>query len=213
MYEILYQYLIRHRKMPLAGIGTLQLERKAAQLNFAEKQAEPPSYSVQLLSADETPELDFYSWLGGVLQVSDREAIIRYNDFSFALKKELREGSTIDWKGVGRFSQGLAGDIRFVADAANSPEAIVPAEKVIRDKSSHTVRVGEDERSSEEMEKLLSGETATRDYWWAWALVAGLLAVSFAGWHFSENGIGGGATANPAKLVPAESTVTYRLLP
>jgi hypothetical protein len=49
------------------------------------------------------------------------------------------------------------------------------------------------------MEEMLSQPDEKRSYWWAGALVLGLLSVLFLGWYFSEYGVDTGATANPEK--------------
>lgn len=93
-------------------------------------------------------------------------------------------------------------------------EAAIPAAKVIREKAAHSVRVGEDQRSSSEMEVLLAQTAEKKVYWWAWALAIGLVAVIFIGWYFSENGVDTTSTANTKPLVPEDTaSPSYRLLP
>lgn len=213
MYESLYQYLIQHRQLALPGIGTFRVERKPASVNFPEKRIEAPSFAFRLQPEGKQPARSFFTWLGAALQVSERDAVIRYNDFAFDLKKEISEGATVEWKGLGKLSKGLAGDIKFAPAEEISMEGAVPAEKVVRENAAHKLRVGEDERTSEEMTAFFNQAGEGKNYWWAGALVAGVLSVIFIGWYFSENGVGMAATANTKKLVPAEAGVTYRLLP
>ncbi|MBI3138706.1 MAG: hypothetical protein HYZ15_08990 [Sphingobacteriales bacterium] len=213
MYESLYQYLIQHKQLPVTGIGTFWVDRKPATVNFPEKRMEAPSFAIRLQPAGNLPGKSFFSWLGAALRVSERDAVIRYNDFAFDLKKDISQGTTVEWKGVGTLSKGLAGDIKFVPVEEKSIEAAVPAEKIVRDKAAHKVRVGEEERTSEEMTAYFNQTGDRKNYWWTGALVAGVLSVIFIGWYFSENGVGMAATANTKKLVPAEAGLTYRLLP
>jgi hypothetical protein len=84
---------------------------------------------------------------------------------------------------------------------------------VLREKAEHTVRVGEDEKTSVQMEEMLAHTEERRSYWWALPLVLGLLAVVFIGWYLSKHGMETTSSANSKKLIPAASAVTYKVLP
>lgn len=213
MYESLYQYFLQYKQLPVPGIGTFLLERTPAVVNFPEKKMDPPAYAVRLQPSGLAPSRTFFAWLGAALQVSERDAVIRFNDFAFELKKSILSGSQINWKGIGLLSKGLAGDIKFVPAGLLQPESPVPAEKPIREKAAHMVRVGEDQRTSEEMTAYFNQTGEKKDYWWAWALVLGLVAVMYIGWYISAHGVGQSSTSNPQLLKPQPSGTTYRLIP
>jgi hypothetical protein len=88
----------------------------------------------------------------------------------------------------------------------------VTAEKVIREKSEHSVRVGEDERTSAEMREFFNQPEEKKNYWWAAALTVGILLTIFIGWYFSEHGMKASSTANGQKLTPVTSGSTYKPL-
>ncbi|MEI2737902.1 MAG: hypothetical protein V9F01_03865 [Chitinophagaceae bacterium] len=214
MYSSLYQYLILHKELPVPGIGTFLLERKSAEVDFPNRKVNPPSYAVALQAGSYIPGKNFFSWLAHALGISDREAIFRFNDFAFDIKKQISEGAVINWNAVGVLNKGLAGEIRFTPSATSIVfEEPVTAEKVIREKSEHMVRVGEDEKTSAEMTEMLTQEEETKSYWWAYALAVALLAIIFIGWYLSENGVDISSTANRSKLVPLEGSSTYQVLP
>jgi hypothetical protein len=212
MYPELYQYLLQNKELPVPGIGTFLLERTSAVVDFPNKLANPPGYSFALKDCDNAPTRKFYCWLGSLLHVSDRDAVIRFNDFAFDMKNQLEAGDTIRWDGVGTIKKVLGGEIRLISQEF-TPERPVTAEKVLREKAYHTVRVGEDEKTSEEMVQLLSQEEERRSLWWVWALAAALLAILFIGWYLSQHGLNSSSTANEKKLVPVESSPSYRQLP
>ena len=116
-------------------------------------------------------------------------------------------GEKLEWDGVGTLSKGLAGEIRFEAAlkglAVGTP---VPANKVIRENAEHTVRVGEDQKTSTEMLERLVPADEKRSYWWAAALVIGLLAFVFIAWYFSSNGFktSSTGTTSPARKTPKQ---------
>ena len=141
MYAALYQYFIQHNRLAVPGVGTFLLERKPAVNDFVNKQIDPPAYSVALQPSVDPPSINFFKWLAGALHISDHEAIIRFNDFVFETKKQITDGDTIDWQGVGTIRKGLAGEMKFSPATDSAIEKPVAAEKVIRDKAEHMVRV------------------------------------------------------------------------
>jgi hypothetical protein len=205
MYEALYQYFILHKQLSLPGIGTFLLEKKSAHNDFVNKQIYPPAFSVSLNSSGNPSSVNFFKWLAGALHISDHDAIIRFNDFLFDLKKQINEGSTIEWHGVGTLSKGLAGETIFAPAINPAVEKPVAAVKVIREKAEHMVRVGEDQKTSAEMTEMLNKPAMIRSWQWVTAFVVGIIALLFIGWHFYQEGIAVSSTSNNIKLVPMET--------
>jgi hypothetical protein len=212
MYEELYRYFLQHKKLAVPGVGTFLLERKAAETDFVNKQINPPVYSVALQVSVDPPSINFFKWLAAALHISDHDAIIRFNDFVFDIKKHISDGDTIDWQGVGTISKGLTGEMKFAPAPGSVIEQPVAAEKVIREKSEHMVRVGEDQKTSAEMTEMLNLPDVKRSRWWIAALLTGLLALAFIGWYFYEHGVDVSSTANNMKLVPIEASAPYQTL-
>lgn len=213
MYGELYQYFILHKQLNVPGVGTFLLERTAATSDFPNKKIQPPTFAISLQQATVSPSKHFFNWLSAALKISDREAVIRFNDFAFDMKKQLSGGSKIEWNGIGTISKGLGDEFRFEPDLAKFTfDLPVTAEKVIREKSEHSVRVGEDEKTSAEMRDYFSQPEEKKNYWWAAALAIGILMIIFIGWYFSVHGMKASSTANGQKLTPAISGSTYKSL-
>ena len=211
MYDELYQYLVQYKTLHLPGIGSFVLERKPASADFSNKQILAPRQSISLLHGNTTPARSFFAWLGKALGLDEREALIRFNDFVFDLKKKIKEGTRVTWNGIGTLSPGLAGEIRFETAVRDQPAGpAVKAEKIIRENASHTVRVGEDEKTSEQMIEYLNQQPARKSYWWAWAAAVALVLVMFIGWYFSEHGVSVSATGNNAAVQTIPSPVYYK---
>ncbi len=213
MYETLFQYFIQHKKLSVPGVGTFLLERKPALGDFVNKQIHPPFYSVSLQASADTPSFNFFKWLAEALHISDHDAIIRFNDFVFDFKKQINDGCTIEWKGMGTINKSLSGEMKFVPAKEPGHEKPVAAEKLIREKAEHMVRVGEDQKTSAEMTEMLNIPDAKRSRWWLAALLAGLPALLFIGWYFYEHDIDVSSTTNSMKLVPMEASAPYQTLP
>lgn len=214
MYDKLYQYLIQHKELPVPGIGTFLLERKSAVIDFPNKKINPPSYTISLEAASHLPAPFFFNWLALTLGISGREAIFRFNDFSFDMKKQISEGSVINWKGVGSLTKDISGGVRFTpSESVLVFEKPIAAEKVIRERAEHMIRVGEDEKTSGEMTEMLNQKEEKQSYWWAFPLAVVLLAGMFIGWYFFENGLDITSTANRQKTIPQAAEATYQILP
>lgn len=205
MYAELYRYLILNKQLLLPGIGAFEAERRPASGDFVNRQMMASSYVFNLLPGAGQPTTKFFKWLGNALAVPDREAIIRFNDFLFQVKQQISNGDTIEWNGVGRLNKGLAGEIKFSPSAPASFEAPVTAEKVIRQKAEHTVRVGEDEKTAAEMTEMLGGAVVKKSYWWVAPLIIALLAAAFIGWYVYNNGFDVTGFANTTSLNPQET--------
>lgn len=213
MYAELYSYLLQHKELPVPGIGTFLMERKPAGVDFPNKMIHAPSYTVVMQHGSYMPGQSFFSWLATALGIADREAIFRFNDFAFDMKKQVSEGAVINWNGVGTINKGLGGDVKFTASDAILLERPIPAEKVIREKAEHMVRVGEEEKTSVEMTEMLNRVEEKKSYWWAYALALGLVAIMFIGWYFSEHGVDTTSISNSEKPSLQEAGPTYQLIP
>lgn len=214
MYTELYQYLIQHKQLPVPGIGTFLSERKSAEFDFANRKVNPPSYSIVLNPGGHLPGQPFFAWLANLLGISGREAIFRFNDFAFDMKKQISEGAVIEWNGVGTLKKGLAGDVKLTPLVrALIVEKPITAINVTREKPKHMVRVGEDEMTSAEMTKMLNKQEEKKSYWWIYPLAVAILATIFISWYFLAKGVEVAATANTIKLVPLDTVTNYQVLP
>ena len=214
MYVELYQYLLLNKQLAVPGIGTFMMERKPADIDFANRVVHPPSYNIALHHGQLSPSIRLYSWLSGVLHISERDAVIRFNDFVFDLKDQILSGKKMQWTGLGTLSKGLAGEIRF--EAQQGSHAIgqpVPAVKVVRENAEHTVRVGEDERTSTQMLELLNPLKKKRSLRWLAGFLLAVLSLVFVIWHFSSKGLKAASTANQQTISPNSETATYKVLP
>jgi hypothetical protein len=205
MYAELYQYLLLHHKLSVPGIGTFLLNRKPAENDFPNRQIKPPSFSITFEEFTDSPGMGFYKWLGNALGITDRDAVIRFNDFVFETKRQISNGDIINWSGVGSLTKGLGVEVKFSPATIISAEQPVTAEKVIREKAEHMVRVGEDEKTSVEMSEMLNRPVKNRSYWWVLPLIIGLLAAAFIGWYVAEHGFDVSAIGNRSKLCPSEA--------
>lgn len=203
MYEALYRFLIRYKKIDLPGIGAIALQMKSSRSEFISRSFLPPAYFFSLGKSKEMTSRKLFSWLAANFRVTEREAVVKFNDFLFDLKRRLETGQQITWEGVGVFKKESTGEIEFTSFINNLPFLEeVTAEKVIRENAEHTMLVGEYEKTSTQMTEILAGDVAAKrkSYWWVWPLAAIIVTLIFLGWYFSEHGISSSTTGNNHKI-------------
>jgi hypothetical protein len=92
MQELLYRFLIRNKQISFPGIGTIQVQVQPAAADVANRSFVPRHYSFVFEQGRETASKKMFSWLAAAGGITDREAVIRFNDFIFDMKKQLDAG-------------------------------------------------------------------------------------------------------------------------
>src|SRR5678815_6010683 len=107
MYGELHQYLILHKQLNVPGIGTFLVERKPADVDVAGKMIYPPAYTIALHHSNATPSKKIFSWLASELNISEYDALAKFNDFAFDLKNKIKKRKKLLWNGIGILSRGM----------------------------------------------------------------------------------------------------------
>jgi hypothetical protein len=215
MYEHLYRFLIKYKKLDLPGIGTVALHLRSSRSEITDRHFSPPGYFFTLERGDEIPRGKLFSWLASHLSITDSEAVMRFNEFTFDLTRKLKEGKEIHWDKVGSFQKEVSGEIKFTSvEQELSWLENVPAQKIIRENVEHRMLVGEVEKTSTEMNKILNSVADEKKYqWWVWPAAVVVAIFIFLGWYFSEHGVTSASTGNHSKNSPADAPTGYKLTP
>lgn len=201
MQDTLYEFLILNKKLSLPGIGTISLLQKSPQLDFGNKELSPRSYYFAIESANDQPSKRLFDWLSSAIGITEWDAIKLINDFSSALKKKLSESGEVNWENVGTIRRDDKGQLMLDSQTIElQSERPVPAEKVIRENVQHTLLVGEQEKSSAEMEEYFAEVPVKRNYIWLIAVILTVMAIMFVGWYFSEKGFAPSSAGNQSVI-------------
>ena len=201
MQDTLYEFLLLNKKLSLPGIGTISLCQHSAHLDFTNRQVVPPSFYFTIDPRNDKPSKKLFDWLSSSSGISEWDAIKLINDFSFDLKSKLSENGKVNWDRLGVIRRDNNGDLKL--DPQNVVVACQPpvaAEKVIRVKAEHTVRVGEQEKTSAQMEEYFAEHHVRKNYSWLIAVIFIVLAVMFIGWYFSEKGFSTSSAGNQSVI-------------
>lgn len=205
MFQLLHKYVILHGKLSLPEVGVIVLERNSASIDTANKTIINPSWQFRFLNTREKTQADVFAWLAKTMNISVTDAVVELTNFSFGIKNKLNNGEIINWKGIGVFKKSLGDEIKFEPEhlELDFVQPIV-AEKVIREKAHHSVRVGDNQRSSEEMERLLNKKESKKSGAWVFTFIASLVAISFLAIYFVKNDMEFSAFRNQQKIIPQE---------
>jgi hypothetical protein len=179
MYNSLYKYLIFYKRLNLPNIGSFTVEHVPGRLDFLNKQLHSPIPVIRF-SPDKNAaaEQQLFEFLAVDMGISELEAIKQFNDLSTQLKADLNQNSVAPLPGIGTLQKEFGDNYTFQPKASIQqyfPDAA--AERVVRKEAIHTVRVGEDERSSDEMKGILADDETSADKWWMYALILGILGL------------------------------------
>lgn len=176
MYQYLAKYFSLHKRMVLPGIGILTAETKPSHLEFIEKTLHGPIASIAFRQDENIDDKHFIAFLSKEINATEKDATRRFEHFMYHLNAALQSGQTYNLPGIG-ILWGNEHGVRFTCtDVLQQLLPGVTAEKVIRQHAQHTIRVGEDHKTSNEMEALLQ-RTVEQDRWWIGAVVLGVLGV------------------------------------
>ena len=212
MNDLLKEYLLFKKKLPLSGIGVLYLQREPAHFDVGNRQFLPPQQVYEFRSGDVESVAELVDWLSLRLGIDAADAVSRYQRFCDDMMRVLSQQSTLSWKGWGAWKKDEQGALHFTADSGDLKLVPVGANKILRDNAEHQVRVGEDSRSSVEMNQLLhqKKDPLPMEKLITWTWVA--LAILWMGWHLYNRSFTAGSFANPAPAKVLSSPKNYQEL-
>ena len=173
----LRNYLKTHKKLSLQGIGIFVLEETPAQLDFTAKLLYPPVSEIRFEPESQPNNNQFFNFLSRDLKVDKITSVRLYNEEMHRIKEALVKDGEYNLNGIGILSRQPNDAISFIKyNAGSSPLPVIGVERVIRREDTHTIRVGEEERTNKHMEEFLAQpETAQKSNWWVYAIIAVLV--------------------------------------
>lgn len=173
----------------MPGVGSFHLIRKPATHDIASRQLMAPEYSVQFDPLNDSPNRDLFMYLSRKKNVNEWEAIGLVNEFSMTLKEALRTGKRFDWDGIGTLETIPGGQVILKpVDFGYDFMPHVYSNRVIRKEASHTVLVGETERSSGESHQWLEEDVVVaKAGWWITAAIIAAIALILVFYQFFRN--------------------------
>ncbi|MBS1729349.1 MAG: hypothetical protein JSS67_01085 [Bacteroidetes bacterium] len=205
MHEIFIRYLDKNKSFHLPGIGKFELISQNARLDFINKIIYPPEKSI-IFSTEEksgtepassqnvneshtliADQQDFPSFLSHYLNMPEDRSLAELEQYSAFVKSHLEKDGFYDLPGLGVLKKNEQDIVLENAFTSNKYFEALPVEQVIRENASHAVRVGEEEKTSEQMKEILQRDVKKEKWWIAAILLAviGIAAIAF--YYFAMN--------------------------
>jgi hypothetical protein len=186
--EILHDYFIQNGSLSLPGVGTFRLMRISAQVDFANRKMLPPSYTVRFDNRSDQPSRELFEYVSLRTGMEDLDAVRRVNHFAYDMKDLLHEGHSVEWKGFGTLMPDTGSGFDFEPNRMTFEfTSEVDAQRVIHKDAQHTVIVGDEEKTSAEMQEILFEEEEKPGLFsrfWFRALLLALAAVAIIASRF-----------------------------
>lgn len=211
MVEQVVHYLSFRKQVSLQGIGTFSVEHLPARLDFPNRMLYAPEFVLHFSPVAKEQDEEFSQWMqqqSGLDSATARQKLLQ---FSEDFQQSLSETGTATLPGVGVFTRDEQKNLQFSSLFETVSAAPVRAEKIIRKNTLHSVRVGEEEKTSEEMTELLSGtKRKTLNLWWVLA-VALFLSALIAILYFANSSKQWGSQGNNRKLKLNEAPALHKI--
>ena len=179
MYNAVKKFLALHHHLVLPGIGNFIVEKKPAQLDFINRSITSSQHRIVFNNDKQQPEEKFYDFLSGELNIDNAQAINAFTNFTAQLRDQLDQKNNIYFKGIGTLTKQTSNVVAFQPEVLPEYFPVLTAERVIRKNVAHSVRVGEEEKTSHEMHSaLLKPGIIKKEKWWIAATVLGAIGIA-----------------------------------
>ena len=179
MYKAVRKFLALNHHLALPGIGNFSVEIIPAQIDIANRTILPSSTQIQFSNEKLPAEKLFYNFLARELNIDETQAVRRFTDFTTQLESDLQENKPVVLKGIGELKKQTANVINFQSEQLPQYYPALTAERVIRKNAIHTIKVGEQEKTSDEMQTALNSqkEIVHEERWWIPAVILALIGI------------------------------------
>lgn len=177
MWGSVYRYFILHQELTIPGIGTFTIEQTGARSDFANKLIHPSLPVIRFNHEQHPADRKFYKYISQENAIPEVEAIKRFHDIAYDLQSAVNTNGSVKLQGIGMLTKEFPSTYSFQPEW-NASELYKPvaAERAIRKYAEHTLVVGDEEVSSNQMQKKLIAK-GKKDNWWVYALILGVIGV------------------------------------
>lgn len=178
--SLLTKYLLQYRRLSIPNVGTFELVQQPAEFNVVDKLVLPPKFLLNWNHNDSLPEHQL-SYLAASVK-TDKEAVRdELEQFGKKFKTKV-ERETFSWKGIGTLKKD--NDTVVIEKEWLQADGLdaVPAHRILRENVEHSMLVGDQQMTSQEVTDSLTTSDKKRSYvviiGWILFILA-LLAIVF----------------------------------
>lgn len=186
MLNSLYKFLVLHDHVSIPGVGTFAVQRTAA--SFDGNAFQPPVQTIVFEAGTALAEKKFYDFLAADHDFSGLDAVRKFQDFAYQLKKDIQSQSFVELSGLGILKKNSVGAIVFEPSAINQyfPK-LTPTEVEQQQNTSTEHAIPSSETAVYSEDETQEEVVVVKDRWWIWATVLALLALAAIGYFYMTN--------------------------
>jgi hypothetical protein len=177
MLNVLYKYLILNGNAGIPGVGSFTTHRHASHNDNASFHG--PVNSVSFEAGTALTDKNFYHFLAVEKGISDVDAVRKFQDFAYQLRKDLQANHIIELSGIGVLKRNNNGEV--ILDAGISTEKYFPAISPVKVSLKSQVEKGSLAKEDETITETEEEDIIKTDRWWIWATVLAVLAIAIIG--------------------------------
>jgi hypothetical protein len=179
MLNVLYKYLVLTNHVGIPGIGNFSIERSDSQFRGAS--IHPPVREVLFQPGSALTDKNFYHFLAQEKNISEVDAVRKFQDFAYDLKKCIQLNPFVEITGLGFLKRNNTGEIYF--ESTLNPDRYLP----VLTPGERSVPVPEQTVLENGDESTFAEDTIVkRDRWWIWAAVLAFLALAAIFYYYSQ---------------------------
>jgi nucleoid DNA-binding protein len=189
MYNAVKKFLALYHHLTLSGIGNFSVETAPSNIDFTNRSI-TSSHNKIVFSNDNLPaEKRFYKFISQELNIDEMQAEQGFADFTAQLQNNLNTENNIYLKDIGTLTKQSPDVIIFQSEDMPEYFPALTAERIIRKNVTHTVRVGEDEKTSDEMHTALhQPKKIKKERWWIAATILAVIGVAAIIFYYATHG-------------------------
>lgn len=181
MQKILQHYFAQHHQLTLSGIGSFSVEAFPAKIDIVDKLIYPPVSKVIFKENEQKTSDDLINFLKNEYDLNPESL----SAFEQSLLQKLQNEETVTLDGIGVL-ENKEGSLSFTPIEINELFEPVHAERVIRQNSQHSVTVGEQVRTSVQMQESIAYNAIQpkERRWWIGALILAAIGISVIAFYY-----------------------------
>jgi len=179
MLDSLYKFLVLNNNVGIPGVGVFSIVKAPAKFDGTSFRS--PVAQMQFEKGAALTDKNLYKFLAAEQFITEVDAVRKFQDFAYQLRKDLQSFSFVELSGIGFLRKNHLGELAFEpsSPATNYLPTLIPVE--VQQSETHSIQPETEVVVSEEYP---IENTSAKDRWWIWATVLALLALAAIGYFY-----------------------------
>ncbi|MCE3281449.1 MAG: hypothetical protein K0Q66_186 [Chitinophagaceae bacterium] len=180
MLDSLYRYLFLKEQVSIPGVGSLRVQKQQAVFDTGSGMLKPPISSIVFEQGTALTDKHFYYFLAQQTGLSEVDAVRRFQDLAYQLRKDIQNNDHVELSGLGVFRRNATGNVVFEQDV--QPDVYFPPFEV-SSRQKQSIEAPEEENHGIEVYE--ETPVTKKDRWWIWAVALTAIAIAAVVYHYS----------------------------